>query len=166
MTIDKPKNNIFYTLLNCSPKDSLFKAIPLDQSLSIKRFPDCIYHSYKPLGLSFSFISVDKPVDDCTLNDDHLKLDAIDIYNGTTKDSFLNYQLDIPLPCGITTSMVAHDIVSLLGEPDRKGGGGKSRTSCWIEYKFEEEGGGMMIQLHGIDWDDRNMGWTSIVLFK
>ncbi|CAO3620677.1 unnamed protein product [Cunninghamella echinulata] len=62
--------------------------------------------------------------------------------------------------------MVAHDIVTLLGEPDRKGGGGKTRTFCWIEYQFEDNNGGIMIQLHGIDWDDRNMGWTSIVLFK
>ncbi|ORZ15156.1 hypothetical protein BCR42DRAFT_416521 [Absidia repens] len=174
MPLPKPIDHYFYSLLNRAPSDVAFESLPSlkAQPNTIKRFSDSIYHSYKSLGLSFSFVinnnnnSSNKSIKQCSDNDDALLLDAIDIYNGVTSDGFQPYSLDMALPCGLEGSMQAHDIVSLLGEPDRKGGGGQSRVACWIEYKFEQDGGGLMIQLHGIDWDDRTMGWTSIVLYR
>ncbi|KAI8097090.1 uncharacterized protein BX664DRAFT_72684 [Halteromyces radiatus] len=166
MPIPIPLHNDFYSLLNHSPRDKIFHSILQQQNLNtIKRFPDSIYHAYKSLGLSFCFVSKSKPIQQCDDYDDNLILDAIDIYNGVTKDGYQPYSLKLDLPY-IDSSMVAHDIVSLLGEPDRKGGGGQTRLPCWIEYKFEKNSGGMMIQLHGLDWDDSKMGWTSIVLYR
>lgn len=149
MPIPRPVDNYFYTLLNHRPSDPLFDKLTSGTDATIKQFPECVYHSYKPLGLSFAFVEG--------------SLDAIDIYNGITNDGFQPYTLQVPLPCGLESGMQAHAIVSLLGEPDRKGGG--ARVPCWIEYTFEGAGG-LMIQLQGVDWDDRNMGWTSIVLYK
>ncbi|KAI8365215.1 uncharacterized protein BYT42DRAFT_589184 [Radiomyces spectabilis] len=134
-----------------TPKDT-----PLPEP-TVKRFPDCTYHSYKPLGISFCFTPQTKG-DDSTL-----QLDSIDIYNGHTRDGFAPFTGE--LPCNLTPTMQAHEIVNMLGEPDRKGGGGKLRVPCWIEYQFEDNQGGLLIQLHGIDWDDREMGWTSLALF-
>ncbi|KAI8337912.1 hypothetical protein BC941DRAFT_501908 [Chlamydoabsidia padenii] len=157
MPLPKPVGDYFYSLLNHPSDDPLFDRIFQQQGkdkVVIKQFPDCTYHSYKHLGLSLSFVQA---------TDKTMVLDAIDIYNGITNDGFQPYDLDIPLPCGLDRTLQAHAIVSRLGEPDRKGGGGQSRVPCWIEYTFEQGGGGLMIQLHGIDWDDRNMGWTSCI---
>jgi hypothetical protein len=150
MPIPRPVDNYFYTLLNHPPNDPLFDRL-ITKDVTIKQFPECIYHSYKPQGLSFAFVDG--------------SLEAIDVYNGITNDGFQPYTSNVPLPCGLSSEMQAHDIVFLLGEPDRKGGG--ARVPCWIEYKFDgSNGGGLMIQLQGVDWDDRKMGWTSIVLYK
>ncbi|KAI9314735.1 hypothetical protein BX666DRAFT_2028996 [Dichotomocladium elegans] len=121
----------------------------------IKRFPDCTYYAFKSLGLSFCFVPT---------SDNILKLDSIDIYNGHTRDGFHPF-VGTEYPFGLASETEAHEIVNQLGEPDRKGGGGRTRTPCWIEYKFENDSGGLMIQLHGVDWDDREMGWTSLTLY-
>lgn len=131
---------------------------------AVKQFPDCTYHSYKSLGVSLCFVPETKG------NDDTLKLDSIDIYNGHTRDGFKPF-IGKTLPYGLQPSTQAHEIVSQLGEPDRKGGGGKTHLPCWIEYYFEDvnnkqKKGGIMIQLHGVDWDDREMGWSSLVLYR
>ncbi|KAI7849041.1 hypothetical protein BDC45DRAFT_521817 [Circinella umbellata] len=135
----------------------------------IKKFSDSTYYSYKSLGLSLCFTTTSKQSND-------LVLDSIDIYNGHTRDGFQPF-VGKEYPYGFTPETQAHEIVSQLGEPDRKGGGGQTRVPCWIEYQFindkEEEDSindddnkhGLMIQLHGVDWDDREMGWTSMVLF-
>ncbi|ORX52332.1 hypothetical protein DM01DRAFT_1367465 [Hesseltinella vesiculosa] len=158
-----PSDNYFFDLLNQSPATTSQLPVLATAERTIKVFPDCIYHSYKSLGLAFCFTAITKPINECDPNDPVLRLNAIDIYNGTTKDGFQTYQGDLPLPCGVTPAMQAHELVSLLGEPNRKGGGG--RVPCWIDYKFER-GGGLMIQLHGIDWEDRTMGWSSLVLYQ
>ncbi|KAI7880324.1 hypothetical protein K492DRAFT_147331 [Lichtheimia hyalospora FSU 10163] len=151
-------------LLGCSPDDPsiqtwLHTAIPTTQheSLSdplVKAFPDCTYYSYKSLGISFCFVQ----------KDDALALDSIDIYNGKTRDGFQPF-IGNAYPFGFTKETQGHEIVIQLGEPDRKGGGGKTHLPCWIEYKFSDNSGGLFIQLHGVEWEDRDMGWTSLSLF-
>ncbi|KAI8142982.1 hypothetical protein BJV82DRAFT_644721 [Fennellomyces sp. T-0311] len=127
----------------------------ISEYLKEKRFPDSTYYSYKSLGLSLCF----------TPKNGTLALDSIDIYNGHTRDGFQPFT-GSEYPYGITPETQAHEIVSQLGEPDRKGGGAQTRLPCWIEYQFNDDTqGGLMIQLHGVDWDDREMGWTSLVLF-
>ncbi|CAO3703036.1 unnamed protein product [Rhizopus stolonifer] len=81
-----------------------------------------------------------------------------------TRDGYQPFQQE--LPCGLKSDMQGHDIVSLLGEPDKKGGGGQTGTPCWIEYLFEaQRDSGIVIQLHGFEWEDCEMGWTSLVLY-
>jgi hypothetical protein len=153
MPINTPISDKLYQLIG-SPPSSIESFIP--STPTITTVSDYTYYAYKPLGLSFCFI---------TNVDQELKLDAIDVYNGQTRDGFSTCTLT-DLPCGINQDMQAHAIVSLLGEPDRKGGGGQSRLPCWIEYKFNgEHDSGILIQLHGFEWEDREMGWTSFVLF-
>lgn len=163
MPIKPPSSFPGHALLGCSPDDPAIQAWlhavipthhqPLPEPL-VKQFPDCTYYSYKSLGISFCFIQ----------KDDSLLLDSIDIYNGKTRDGFQPFVGDT-YPFGFTKDTRGHEIVSQLGEPDRKGGGGKTHLQCWIEYKFSDKGGGLFIQLHGVEWEDRDMGWTSLSLF-
>ncbi|KAI7905023.1 uncharacterized protein BX663DRAFT_501397 [Cokeromyces recurvatus] len=159
MPIDAPSSNNLYKLLGLpSSSNEINTIIPSDAKPIISKLSNYIYHAYKPLGISLCFTS-DK---------ENLVLDAIDIYNGKTRDGFSQFALPEELPCGLKSTMQAYEIVSLLGEPDRKGGGGQTRLPCWIEYKFNSSEGrdsGLLIQLHGLEWEDREMGWTSIVLY-
>lgn len=157
MTIDTPSADKLYQLIGLSPCSEKIKSyLSTDQKPSITKISNYIYHAYKPLGISFCFIPTNK---------DELLLDAIDVYNGQTRDGFTTCQLQLPL--GLNSKMQAHEIVAMLGEPDRKGGGGQTRMPCWIEYKFnnDQKESGILIQLHGFEWEDREMGWTSFVLF-
>ncbi|KAL7322605.1 hypothetical protein PS15p_211584 [Mucor circinelloides] len=152
--IDPPSDNALYSLLGLSPSSPEIKQLlSTDLKPTVTKLSNYIYHAYKPLGISLCFIP----------KGDDFVLDAIDIYNGKTRDGFLPYTLN-NLPCQLHSTIQAHEIVSHLGEPDRKGGGGQSRLPCWIEYKFSENSG-ILIQLHGFEWEDREMGWTSFVLF-
>ncbi|KAI8084304.1 uncharacterized protein B0P05DRAFT_535023 [Gilbertella persicaria] len=151
--IDVPVSNRLYALLGSSP-DAPEIANYAEFKPTLSEISNYVYYAYKPLGISFCFIK----------DNDTLKLDAIDIYNGNTRDGFSPFHAQEHLPCGLTPTMQAHQIVSLLGEPDRKGGGGQTRTPCWIEYKFNQNSG-ILIQLHGFEWEDREMGWTSFVLY-
>lgn len=161
MPIETPASNTLYQLIGSAPNSDLLNTLISDvYQPSVKKVSNYVYHAYKPLGISFCFIPKDK-------NSNDLILDAIDIYNGETRDGFSQCKISTDLPCGLRQDMQAHEIVALLGEPDRKGGGGQSRIPCWIEYKFneQEKESGILIQLHGFEWEDREMGWTSFVLF-
>ncbi|KAI8882993.1 hypothetical protein K501DRAFT_285578, partial [Backusella circina FSU 941] len=160
MPLDTPSDSL-YALLGHSPADTEFtqfiaRLASLDTQPEISKISNYTYHAYKQQGVSFCFVP----------GSQELKLDAIDIYNGETRDGFQQYRYD-ELPCGLTNTIQAHEIVSMLGEPDRKGGGGQTRMPCWIEYKFnqDERDSGILIQLHGFEWEDREMGWTSFILY-
>lgn len=159
MTIDTPIDNALYQLIGLEPTSPAFQNVLLtDQKPSISKLSNFVYHAYKPLGLSLCFKQA---------QNNQLILDAIDVYNGQTRDGFAPFRLTKDLPCGLKKEMQAHEIVAMLGEPDRKGGGGQTRMPCWIEYRFtnEQKESGILIQLHGFEWEDREMGWTSFVLF-
>ncbi|ORY95897.1 hypothetical protein BCR43DRAFT_493778 [Syncephalastrum racemosum] len=122
---------------------------------TVKEFSDVVYHSFKSAGVSLQFNRISQG---------QSQLDSVILYNAKTKDGFEPYTGEIPF--GFERTAQAHEIVSQLGEPDRKGGGGKTHLPCWIEYHFnDDKGGGIMIQLHGVDWDDREMGWTTITVY-
>lgn len=166
MTLDTPSTNELYQLIGSSPTSSKFKEFTSSTTTdppTITKLSNYVYHAYKPTGISFCFIP------SSSSSSSELVLDAIDVYNGSTRDGFSQFTLIDKLPCGLKNEMQAHEIVSLLGEPDRKGGGGQSRLPCWIEYKFNssenEKDSGILIQLHGFEWEDREMGWTSFVLY-
>ncbi|KAI9480775.1 MAG: hypothetical protein EXX96DRAFT_564120 [Benjaminiella poitrasii] len=159
MPIESPISNQLYKLLGSSPlSKEINEFLPTNSKPTISKLSNYTYHAYKHLGLSLCFVE----------NNNELILDAIDVYNGKTRDGFSQFTLINELPCELKSTMQAHEIVSLLGEPDRKGGGGQSRLPCWIEYKFnnsKEKDTGILIQLHGFEWEDREMGWTSFVLY-
>lgn len=163
MPIEAPASNDLYRLIGLAPNSDHFKTIISNEHQpTVKNVSNYVYHAYKPLGVSLCFIPKDK-------NSNDLILDAIDIYNGETRDGFSQCKLSTDLPCGLRQDMQAHEIVAMLGEPDRKGGGGPSRIPCWIEYNFnnpdKDKESGILLQLHGFEWEDREMGWTSFVLY-
>lgn len=75
---------------------------------NVKVFPDATYTSWRSLGISLCFTTVDGKE----------QLDSIDIFNGHPKDKFAAYSGTLPL--GIESSSQAHDIVSKPGEPIKK----------------------------------------------
>jgi hypothetical protein len=162
MPLDTPSDSL-YALLGHPPTDTEYTQFIAHLTSpgtkpEISKISNYTYHAYKQVGVSFCFIPAETP--------QQLKLDAIDIYNGKTRDGFQQCPYE-ELPCGLTNTMQAHEIVNMLGEPDRKGGGGQTRMPCWIEYKFnnDDKDSGILIQLHGFEWEDREMGWTSFVLY-
>jgi hypothetical protein len=120
---------------------------------TIKTFPDASYRSWPSLGISLCF----------TMLDGKEQLDSIDIFNGHPKDKFSAYEGSLPLE--ITSSSQAHDIVSKLGEPIKKGGGGNTRMPCWVQYDTDQ-GFTLQINLDGVHWEDREMGWSSMVVYE
>jgi hypothetical protein len=171
-------------------------------SPEIKSYPDAVYFNYYSIGLSLLFVPVNgyKPRSDASrqdLLDTHLVLDGVDVYNSassnnlsgetghrsayspypitpiviaishetsgdTTGPSFLN----------ITQDLVGKEIVALLGEPDRKGGGsGPSSGSIgiWVEWTRH----GLMVEFGGEDsrgplaWErGKDAPWKVISIFS
>ncbi|KAJ2955011.1 hypothetical protein NQZ79_g8909 [Umbelopsis isabellina] len=120
---------------------------------TIKTFKDATYRSWPTLGISFCF----------TLTNGEERLDSIDIFNGRPQDKFSAYCGEHPL--GLSSSSKAHEIVSALGEPIKKGGGGNTRMPCWVQYDTDQ-GFSLQINLDGVHWEDREMGWTSMAIFE
>ncbi|RCH96382.1 hypothetical protein CU097_014564 [Rhizopus azygosporus] len=160
MTVDVPKLNPLYAYLGLSPESiDIQSYLGTNSAPTISTVQQYTYHAYKSEGISLGFIKG---------SDNSLILDSIDIYNAQTHDGFQPFIRPQDLPCDLKRDMQGHEIVALLGEPDRKGGGGRTRTPCWIEYLFKTDNkreSGMVIQLHGVEWEDREMGWTSLVLY-
>lgn len=120
---------------------------------TIKTFKDATYRSWPTLGISFCF----------TITNGEEELDSIDIFNGRPQDKFSAYCGELPL--GLCSSSKAHEIVSALGEPIKKGGGGNTRMPCWVQYDTDQ-GFSVQINLDGVHWEDREMSWTSMAIFE
>ncbi|KAI8980926.1 hypothetical protein BDB01DRAFT_796135 [Pilobolus umbonatus] len=152
-----PPNCPLYSLLGLPPTSPEINSfLSTDIKPDITTLSKYTYYAYKSMGLSFCYVSTSEG----------LVLDAVDVYNGITKEGFQPYTLSHELPFELKTDTRAFEIVTLLGEPDRKGGGARSTLSCWIEYTFNtEKESGIVIQLHGFEWEDREMGWTSFTLY-
>lgn len=147
----------------------------------IKSYPDVVYFNYYSFGLSLLFAPINgyKPQSKASrqdLQDVHLVLDGIDIYNNvSTKQSddgkigslsFVYYspypitpitipissdtEQDTPRPSflQVTQNMTGKDFVAALGEPDRKGGGsGPSSGSIGIWVEWTRDG--LMVEFGG-----------------
>ncbi|CAM0139914.1 hypothetical protein VKS41_007260 [Umbelopsis sp. WA50703] len=120
---------------------------------TIKKFKDATYRSWPSLGISFCFTPINGEE----------QLDSIDIFNGRPQDKFSAYRGDVPL--ALSSSSKAHEIVSALGEPIKKGGGGNTRMPCWVQYDTDQ-GFSLQINLDGVHWEDREMSWTSMAIFE
>ncbi|KAG0349350.1 hypothetical protein BG004_007534 [Podila humilis] len=117
---------------------------------TVKMYKDAVYHSYLSLGISFNYeprsplsVAQHAPKPDFS----QLSLVAIHLYSHPT-DKFatfpLTFTVGLPPTEGIDphTKLIveldmnkkAHEIVSLLGEPEKKDGGGRA-GNCWIGYQ-------------------------------
>lgn len=141
---------------------------------NVKIYKDAVYYSYLPLGISFNFepstpLSTvrNAPKPDPSL----LTLVAIHLYSHPM-DKFATFPLSFtvsiqPSQGSSAVTMVeldmtkkAHEVVSLLGEPEKKEGGGRA-GNCWIGYQSSL---GVSCDLRGADWEDRNMALGCITI--
>jgi len=150
-------------------------------ALEIKSYPNAVYFNYYSLGLSLLFIPVNgyrpqSAVSRQDLQDAHLTLDGVDIYNDLRADksdaktdtrshTYSPYPItpivltilpetkegaSRPSGLPVTSTMTGKEFVAILGEPDRKGGGsGPSSGSIgiWVEWTRD----GLMVEFGGDD---------------
>lgn len=170
-------------------------------SPDIKVYQDVIYYNYYPLGLSLMFVAQDgsKSLKNVDPQSDLLVLDSIDIYNpeGPSKSASSKpssdsqeYQLYPTFPLilsllpskeasspradtfSLTAASTGKEVISALGEPDRKGGGaGPSSGSIniWTEWTRD----GIMVEFGGSDargpqaWErGKEAKWKVLTLFR
>lgn len=147
----------------------------------VKSYPDAVYFNYYSLGLSLLFIPIKgyKPRSGLSrqdLQDAHLVLDGIDIYNdlfaaksdGKTSSQSPAYSPYLitpivlavtpetkegtsrPSALSISRNMTGKEFVTALGEPDRKGGGSgpsSGNIGIWVEWTRD----GLMVEFGGED---------------
>ena len=104
--------------------------------LEPSHFDDCTYVNAKPAGVSLCFDGP-TPAAERRLACIHLFAGGVDGYSRCVLD----------LPCGLTFDMVGKDVVERLGEPDKKGGGGK------VPLLLVYQSLGLQVTLGAADWD-------------
>jgi len=156
----------------------------------VKSYSDAVYFNYYALGLSLLFTPIKgyRPQD---LQDAHLVLDGIDIYNdgktGSRPPTYSPYPItpitltvtpetkeDTPRPSvlSVTRDMTGKEFVTALGEPDRKGGGSgpsSGNIGIWVEWTRD----GLMVEFGGDDsrgpqaWErGKDAPWRVISIFR
>jgi hypothetical protein len=143
----------------------------------VKSYPDAVYFNYCSLGLSLLFIPIKgyKPQSGVSLQDAHLVLDGVDIYNdvfvkpdgktGSRSPAYSPYPITPialtvtpetkegtprPSALSVTRNMTGKEFVTALGEPDRKGGGSgpsSGNIGIWVEWSRD----GLMVEFGGDD---------------
>ncbi|KAJ3293030.1 hypothetical protein HK104_004818 [Borealophlyctis nickersoniae] len=116
-------------------------------SPTIATFSDAEYHSYKDHGISLCFNPTTK------------LLTTIHAYNISKSEGYKKYPH--ALPHGLRADMTAREVVSLLGEPKRKGGGGRS-IAMWVEYPEL----GVQVDFAGKNWDEGETPVACIAFFQ
>lgn len=169
--------NDVHQLLGSSPADSSDWIRRLDESAvpEVKSYSDVVYFNYATLGLSLLFTPSDAyklkaGMQRSELDDTHLVVDSIDLYNTSTK-TFKAFPVSpiIVNRLEITKDMDGKKFVAALGEPDRKGGGtGPSSGSIniWCEWSkvgihVELEASGPQAWEHGKD-----AVWKVLTVFR
>ncbi|KAF8317598.1 hypothetical protein DL93DRAFT_2076678 [Clavulina sp. PMI_390] len=142
-------------------------------------YPDCVYYNYPQLGLSLLFkptegYKLDPKAAAADLDLTRLKLDGIDMFNAIgesendasrTADKLYKPFTHLPLtlqlsstnetsstsePFSLVAGTTGKDLVSALGEPARKGGGGGPSgggIAIWCDWPVH----GIMIEFGGPD---------------
>jgi hypothetical protein len=150
-------------LLSCTPTTPAFrsylKAHDVPDLPEPQSYPDAVYFSAPSKGISFVFDPVPpyQPKYKQRLEDlqlDSLRMSAIDLYSGSLKgaNTFATSPLlplripfkpedDAAKELELTPTTSGRELVEVLGEPDRKGGGSQ-RVAVWLEWtsyglKFE-----------------------------
>ena len=104
--------------------------------LEPSHFDDCTFVNAKPAGVSLCFDGA-PPAAERRLACIHLFAGGVDGYSRCALD----------LPCGLRFDMVGKDVVERLGEPDKKGGGGK------VPLLLVYQSLGLQVTLGAADWD-------------
>ncbi|KAG0362472.1 hypothetical protein BG005_005485 [Podila minutissima] len=168
----KPGSNDITAVLTEVTKGANITGIVPEPDVKIYR--DAVYYSYLPLGISFNFepstplsTARNAPKPDPAL----LSLVAIHLYSHPT-DKFATFPLSFTVsvrPSQASTPVTvveldmtrkAHEVVSFLGEPEKKEGGGRA-GNCWIGYQSSL---GVSCDLRGADWEDRNMALGCVTI--
>ncbi|GAA5927448.1 hypothetical protein JCM10213_003473 [Rhodosporidiobolus nylandii] len=146
----------------------------------IKPFPDIIYHTYHPLGLSLQFSPVppfspssrSTPADLASAASSNLlRLTGLDIYNHTTAPppdkhgrvrkseygAFPGFPIVLPGGAEVNPGTTGKELVERMGEPKRKGGGTGATPGMgiWTEWSVEvevEEGKGSREVKVMVEW--------------
>lgn len=163
----------------------------------VKVYTDALYINHYPLGLSFMFVARDgsKKIKESDVAGDRLALDSVDIFNMVASDAtsasnsskaYTSHPVSTlmlslkpsnngkprPNELELTPSSIGKDIVSCLGEPDRKGGGaGPSSGSIGIWCEWTRDG--IMIEFGGSDargpqaWErGKDAKWKVLTIFR
>eukprot|EP00698_Gefionella_okellyi_P005964 TRINITY_DN15399_c0_g1_i1.p1 TRINITY_DN15399_c0_g1~~TRINITY_DN15399_c0_g1_i1.p1 ORF type:complete len:149 (+),score=24.22 TRINITY_DN15399_c0_g1_i1:5-451(+) len=140
------------SLLGQSPTSAAFTQFTSQHTTctaDVAKFRDCEYHTYKPDGLSFCFdiIGADNAV---------LTLGGIHVFNGV--QGYIACKL--ALPHGVHLRMTNVDVVTLLGEPTKKGGG--RSMPVFIVY----ERVGLQVDFQSASWEDLANPIVSLTYFS
>jgi hypothetical protein len=162
----------------------------------IKSFPDAVYYNYFPLGFSAMFVPIPgyclrTGMHKSDIDESRLVLDSIDIYNVLNRpdkplkhsssevafSSYPNLPLNLELNAKTQHLMVSaettgKELVQVLGEPDRKGGGaGPSSGSIGIWCEWSKVG--VLVEFGGITargpqaWEQgKDAVWRVLTMFS
>eukprot|EP00040_Diaphanoeca_grandis_P044561 m.12760 g.12760 ORF g.12760 m.12760 type:complete len:181 (+) comp9428_c0_seq1:127-669(+) len=108
-----------------------------------KTFSSTKYSNYKTLGVSLAF--------------ENGLLDCIHLYN-TNVDGYTGYTG--PCPYKLRMDKTGVDIITLLGEPSKKGGG-EYRTNTWVAYCQL----GIQINFDAINWESPETSVESMAIY-
>ena len=141
------------------------KAMTTVPAPTVKVYKDAVYYSYSSLGISFNYEPSQPLVPAAytmsSLDPSLLTLVAIHLYR-TPADKFETFSLAFMIPRKTESSTVlvemdmekkGHEIITLLGEPEEKQGGGR-KGNCWIGYLKTM---GVSMDFAGSNWEDRDM---------
>lgn len=155
--------------------------LPAIPQPEIKVYPDALYINYHSLGISFCCLPLRKDVrlQAGAWTAEDVRIDSIDLYNprlkphGATEgrrrprgpewQKFVGLPLDIPLPASdgnesttfpLEATTTGKTLVSVLGEPSRKGGG-IGWVDVWLEWQLPNMNGiGIHISLEDPHGDE------------
>jgi len=111
--------------ITSSSSDASFRGVISKTPTSTKSFPDVTFYNYVPLGLSI----------ECT-NDEQHTIEAVQCYAAKNNEKEFPYGFCGSLPDPFTMQLNNVQIVNMLGEPDKKGGGS---IPIWISYESKSK---------------------------
>eukprot|EP00750_Incisomonas_marina_P002378 INCI12252.1.p1 GENE.INCI12252.1~~INCI12252.1.p1 ORF type:complete len:253 (+),score=42.48 INCI12252.1:187-945(+) len=121
-----------------------------------KDYPDCTYVSFQRYGVELCF--------DRDVSSGSTILGAIHLRPVSLTEQSASAVKSLLLPHGLKLNATGRSVVELLGEPTKKGGGGKvgGATPLFIVY----EPLGLQISFAGRDWNDANVPVSEICFCK
>mmetsp|Transcript_31434 Transcript_31434/g.74146 ORF Transcript_31434/g.74146 Transcript_31434/m.74146 type:complete len:153 (-) Transcript_31434:38-496(-) len=142
-------------LLGSEANSAAIQSLKAEGSWEVKTFPAsktlaaCQFHNCKEKGLQLCF--------EQDPTGSSWELSAVHFYNEGV-EGFSKFQGE-PLPFGLSMSHTNAEIVSLLGEPEKKGG---IDVPVWISYQAHA----LQVNFKGFSFEDRSNPIASIVVFR
>ncbi|KAI9592200.1 hypothetical protein BDF19DRAFT_416452 [Syncephalis fuscata] len=149
---------------------ALSTTVTLPKTSSIKSFTDCEYHTFHISTRNTAGSNNDEITTivycfdrNTTVAPSTLSLGAVHLSGSATALRHLS------LPRGIQLSWTGKEIVEVLGEPERKGGGASATTiamtstsGIWLAWDTL----GVQVELMAMDWDSPNALIREITIYK